>query len=202
MSLFGLVAALWRSSAMKWVLLGALVLVLSLEAWDLRLWPGVFDPEVVGTWGELAAAALTLVAIVTALHESAVDRRRNRIESLCSVSAWMEARQTGSGKRRWHLLIENGTQFPIFQWWVRPADEIGAAWHLCSALHGPLVPGRSTFLIDGYHGESHASAIGVEISFVDREGTTRARRANGVLVEDGPKEDLASHLKVCRVGER
>src|SRR6185295_4438050 len=155
-----LVVNLWRSPGTKWVLLVALVLVASLDAWGLSIWPGVVNPNLVGTWGDLVVAALTLVAVVTALHETAIDRRHIRLESLCAVSSWMETRQTGTGKRKWHLLVENGTQFPIFQWWVNPTDVEKPSWHLCSVLHGPLVPGRSTFAIDGYRGESQASAVG------------------------------------------
>jgi hypothetical protein len=182
----------------RWVLLGALAVVLSLDAWGLRIWPGIFDPAIAGTWGEFAAAALTLVAITTALYQAGLERRRGRIESLCSVSSWLEARQTGAGERRWHLLVENGTKFPIFGWWVRPSSGIG--WHLCSSRHGPLVPGLSTYVMDGYTGSDQAHAVGVEIMFQDREGSVRLRQSNGILLERGPADELREHLSQCASG--
>ena len=142
-----------------------------------------------GTMSEWVSAFFTLLALVTALVFSIRAERAATEASLTSVHVWTEAVSQGGGlQKRWILVVQNGTEYPIYRWrviveWINPTTGSSASSGTDQDSKGILLPGRNEFHFtpDDPLPPSEAS-IRVTIDFADARGKLRRRQAGGKIV--------------------
>ena len=187
---------LWRSRLLKPSLLVLCLLLVLLDAWALnsKLMGSIRLQW--GSAGEWVSGIGTVAAVIVALRESSVARYQARLDKLCSVGGWMEIRRQQNGTPYWEITLLNSTDFPIYKWYAEPVGEL-SSWHLCSSVHGSLVPGSSNFEFPGYHGSQQANSVPLQISFQDRDGGIWTREPGGRLINSGSSA-LDNHLTLCQ----
>jgi hypothetical protein len=165
------------------VAVAALVLAALVVAWSGALPWFEIPVERYGTLGEWVSGVGTVAAIAIALRESGLARRRERLDRLCAVTAWMELERHADGEPRWTVSVSNGTEHPIYEWLVvpRPRDGSDATWHLCAEKLGPLTPRVSQYEVPHETDSGFEAASPVELHFEDRDGQQWLRNTRGQL---------------------
>jgi len=186
----------------------AVAAILTRPFWSTLAVAVDLPPTTFGTVGEWVSGVGAVAAIAVALAESGAARRRERLDKLCAVAAWIDlGRNPEDDSREWSVSSSNGTDYPIYQWVVipRPTSVTGttASWHLCARRHGPLVPGLNQFAIPTL-GFEFGSAVPVELRFQDRDGQRWRRDPAGRLdrLRRAVAQTLGGHdCEFCEKGE-
>lgn len=181
----------WRSVWSRWILLAAVCLLLTMDAYGVSFFgSGRIDPKRVGVLGEWFAGAATAGAVIMAASglrrdrvESELARDRREREATGEVYSWVELRQLRPGRRTPVLLVVNRTTNPIYDWEV---TLIGCRHRSIShATHGPLLPeSRVVELDEDSLAHTTASApVKTTVSFTTSVGKRLKRDSSGLLAE-------------------
>ena len=180
-----------QSSVTSTTLLVLLLGCVTLDMLGMRPFGPVIDYQKAGTWGDLvggvAAAAAVIIAVRSFATETGrldAERRRERLNELTAVYAWLEPRlDDQTDKRLWLLRFENQVRVPIYRWSVE--FEGIRKGTLRSQELGPIRPGASELLVDDLVDLQPVDQPALTFQFVDREGTTWRRGENGEYWEIG-----------------
>ncbi|MFG2993100.1 hypothetical protein ACGFZK_28015 [Streptomyces sp. NPDC048257] len=167
--------AIWRSGAMRWGLLAAVALLLSLPLWGLQPYGKKFDHDTAGTWGDwvsgLGQVGAVTAAVGTVLRSENRERRRQR----SAAAAWMTV-LSDDGQPYWAVQVENSTSLPVFRW---RADSPDGSVHLCHEELGPLVPGRTDYEVPLTVQPDQSRALPLKFLFTDSDGRFWSRSELG-----------------------
>jgi hypothetical protein len=180
---------IWRSSWLTASLLVALVLLLALQLWGLRMFGTTIDYARAGTWGDMTGSLASSAAVIVAVAGLTSTRRRyeqdaraSRVEQQTRVYSWLEPRlRQNNDKRVWILRFENQTQVPIYEWKILLSDNSDAT--LSSSDLGPIRPGSSDLEISSLRAVRPGKEPKLTLEFVDVEGTRWRRMPNGACSE-------------------
>jgi hypothetical protein len=181
----------WRSALIRWILLGAVLLLLGMNAYQVSFFSsGTIDPSRVGDLGEWFAGVATAGAVIVA----GSSLRRGRIEGELAqdrrdraatgeVHSWVEMRQLRPGRRNPVLVVVNRTAHPIYDWEVML---IGSRHHPIShETHGPLLPEARSIELDeddlAY--TPNSSPVKTTVAFTSALGKRLMRDSSGLLTE-------------------
>ncbi|MCX5147460.1 hypothetical protein AB0C90_05235 [Streptomyces sp. NPDC048550] len=167
--------AIWRSGAMRWGLLAAVVLLLSLPLWGLKPYGGHFDHDTAGTWGDWVSGAGQVGAVTAAVGTVIRSENRERRRQRTAAAAWMTV-LSDAGQPYWAVQVENSTALPVFRW---RADSPDGSVHLCHEDLGPLVPGRSDYEVPLDVQADQSRALPLKFVFVDSDGRFWSRSELG-----------------------
>jgi hypothetical protein len=178
---------LWRSVALRVILICAIVALVAVILWGSRLNRAHFVPALgdLGGWvqgiGTLAAALVALVQVRQLQVARIADRSRQEDQERTRVYGWVAYRRDGGGG--WWAQLNNMTPVPIAVWVLRvtEADSGREVVTLNADQHDPLYPG-STSLPVGVPPEDLLRALCV-LEFLDSAGRCWRRDAGGRLSE-------------------
>ncbi len=170
------------------LLAALLVIVLSLQWWDLRIFGTAVDYQHAGTWSQMLSGVGTTCAVALTLAVLWLERRQRRKElaetrdrDLTRVHAWLTPHQSkNENEPEWFLNFQNHTAVPIYRWRVLLG---GKDLHLCNALFGPIRPDRSELHLASLRGMNHADYPSTTFYFTTGDGRAWVLGADGGAVE-------------------
>jgi hypothetical protein len=180
-------------------LLALLILVVSLEYWNIFPWKATVNTTKFGTWTDLLSSVGTIAAVIVALHSTEVGRRRiveqlnrARDQELSRIYAWLTQHRSPSGSKHWYLSFENKTGLPIYEWHV---DFTRERAHACSSANGPIRPNSTELLLPDFGEIPLEEMPKLVLTFVDSIGRPWRRNELGQLAQSNQKPDCTeTHL--------
>ncbi len=206
-----MIGRIWTSIWLRLFLIAAVIFLLLIDLWGLRLAPGIVDYERFGNVGEWFSGIATVgVVIVAALairnDRSVAEEDRRRLDTIReddarkdvlrdterlrvvaqAVFVWPIETLDDVTQRRvgWKLGVTNATGAPVYNW--RIEDPAGLSF-ASSKRVGPLFPGTGTVDLEA-HAEIEAKlliASDLVLTFDGLCGETYRRQGHAVEVING-----------------
>lgn len=181
------------------LLLIAVVVLVTLQAWGLSLFGESVDYLKFGTWGQAASALATTSALIVALTAQYLDRRRARdlqeqtqVEQETAVVLYQDSKVVvidGRSIRVWDVIIQNQTTAPIYDWCLTFGD---SGLPISSYSKRALQPGSNTFNIPEFDGVDSRDFPEPLLVFRGSSGRVWQRTSRGLTTQSSLR-----HLNEC-----
>lgn len=175
---------IWQGATIRWTLLGACVLLVALDYYDVTLFGTHVDTDKIGTLGDWVSGVGALLAVLVALYiargqhnERLMREHTEAVVSRTRIFCWLAV---SKDDRKWQLFIDNHTLSPVTMWRIGIHDSKTQEELASMTCHdGPVIqPG----ITDLHLAMSNISKLPeCHLSIVDAEGECWTRRSDGRL---------------------